>query len=102
MAACVGASVCKLTIYINKRGAWGYNIEPLRSITMKIQLASSENIDAWMALVEQVRDAFPSHCSAIHPRVFRHLCIGGRTGRGCPAVLKGKQRAVLSGSGPRP
>lgn len=26
---------------------------------MKIQLASSENIDAWMALVEQVRDAFP-------------------------------------------
>ena len=59
MAACVGASVCKLTIYINKRGAWGYNIESLRSITMKIQLASSENIDAWMALVEQVRNALP-------------------------------------------
>lgn len=26
---------------------------------MKIQLAKPENIDAWMALVEQVRDAFP-------------------------------------------
>ena len=26
---------------------------------MKIQLTNSENIDAWMALVEQVRDAFP-------------------------------------------
>ena len=59
MAACVGASVCKLTIYINKRGAWGYDIESLRNITMKIQLTNSENIDAWMALVEQVRDAFP-------------------------------------------
>ena len=42
---------------------------------MKIQLASSENIDAWMALVEQVRDAFPGletaeamveHLSLIH------------------------------------
>ena len=26
---------------------------------MKIQLAKPENIDAWMALMEQVRDAFP-------------------------------------------
>ena len=26
---------------------------------MKIQLAKPENIDAWMVLVEQVRDAFP-------------------------------------------
>ena len=26
---------------------------------MKIQLAKPEHIDAWMALVEQVRDAFP-------------------------------------------
>lgn len=26
---------------------------------MKIQLAKPENIDAWMALVKQVRDAFP-------------------------------------------
>ena len=26
---------------------------------MKIQLTNSENIDAWMALVEQVRNAFP-------------------------------------------
>lgn len=26
---------------------------------MNIQLAKPEHIDAWMALVEQVRDAFP-------------------------------------------
>lgn len=26
---------------------------------MKIQLAKLEHIDAWIALVEQVRDAFP-------------------------------------------
>ena len=80
---------------------------------MKIQLASSENIDAWMALVEQVRDAFPgletaeawwnteplfcNSSKSLPPSVHWR-----QDGRGCPAVLKGKQRAVLSGGGPRP
>ena len=31
---------------------------------MKIQLAKPEHIDAWMSLVEQVRDAFPGLATA--------------------------------------
>ena len=31
----------------------------LRNNTMKIQLSKPEHINGWMALVEQVRDAFP-------------------------------------------
>ena len=96
---------------------------------MKIQLAKPEHIDAWMSLVEQVRDAFPgletAEAMAEHrATVLRFLqsssaiCAvdaGNIVGtllfskensgcgkhRGYSAVLKGKQHAVLSGGGSR-
>ena len=78
---------------------------------MKIQLAKPENIDAWMALVEQVRDAFPGletaeamteHRAAVLQFIQSSsaTCAVDAGNIGCPAVLKGKQRAVLSGGGP--
>ena len=36
-----------------------HNMASLRNNTMKIQLSKPEHINGWMALVEQVRDAFP-------------------------------------------
>ena len=46
---------------------------------MKIQLAKPEDIDAWMALVEQVRNAFPgletAGAMAEHCLLYTSRCV---------------------------
>ena len=80
---------------------------------MKIQLAKPEHIDAWMVLVEQVRNAFPgleiAEAMAEHRPLFCNSCNllppSARWMRETSWVLccsqKGKQHAVLSGGGSR-
>ena len=79
---------------------------------MEIRLAGAQDIDAWMALVEQVRDIFPgletAGAMAEHRATVLHFVqIGvrrlcGRRGAylGGAAILKRKQYAMLSGGRP--
>lgn len=76
---------------------------------MEIRFAQKQDIDAWMALVERVRDVFPgletAGAMAEHRNTvlrfiaepIRPLCGRGRSNRRGSFVLARPRRAVFSG-----